>query len=713
MPNKSIKIFLASSSELKEDREQFRIFISVENDRLHTQGIYLELVQWEYFMDAISDTRLQNEYNTALKNCDIAVCLFFTKVGKYTAEEFDTAYQTFKVIGKPKIWTYFKDGPVNTGIITDTLLTLLNFKKKLSDLGHFYTIYTGIDNLKYHFKTQLDKILPDVISEVSAEKEENVPSSVNLITIQNSKNPVIHSSISGQNVQIGDNIYHIYESREKQVKFPTGFSLLIPPKPESVSASKIKYQDYLQSNNLPYISRDNFKNNNKELENFITETTVVQNVLNSEIYDGGIIFGEGGIGKTRFMLEMGQLALADGWIVLRVNPSVSTIEELKPYLLTKHKYLLLFDYIEESKSFSSDIVNQLKGDDDDFTLKVLANCRYTYRSSSKFPSADDFFPVEFRDDAEQKAYEIYVTGKILKEVKENLTIKSKGFFSMKVSFAVFLRFLLYSQKVKTSDVREVNSFKEWIKKRLCLTFGVKAFSDIDEQIFYLLALMPANNEQTEIFYEEPKLKAAIQKLKADGWIEETENDSLRVIHDTIVDEVLIIHFDITHDAKREIKSLLKFAIHFKKSANFLRSLERIMGHSIMPDKGYFYQLFSEGIQKQPNDFDMIKNMFGVTSLLDEGNRIDLLTNNAIFFKDYIEDINFGKSLSFILNFASKSKILEDKKDILGTVFNIWYEKNPNFLNHSGIAYRHGFFTKSLLGQKQYKDSVPLRTLFLT
>jgi hypothetical protein len=58
MSLKTIKIFLASSSELKADRDEFRIFISRENDRLHKQGIYLEILQWEYFLDAISDTRL-------------------------------------------------------------------------------------------------------------------------------------------------------------------------------------------------------------------------------------------------------------------------------------------------------------------------------------------------------------------------------------------------------------------------------------------------------------------------------------------------------------------------------------------------------------------------------------------------------------------------------------------------------------------------------
>ncbi len=157
---RTIRIFIASSSELKEDRDQFRMFISKENDRLHSKGMYLELVQWENFLDAISDTRLQDEYNNAIRECDIVLCLFFTKVGKYSGEEFDTAYQVFKDRGKPTIWTYFKNAPINTSSITDEINTLLAFKKKIGDLGHFYTEYTNIDNLINKYRTQLDKFLP-------------------------------------------------------------------------------------------------------------------------------------------------------------------------------------------------------------------------------------------------------------------------------------------------------------------------------------------------------------------------------------------------------------------------------------------------------------------------------------------------------------------------------------------------------------------------
>lgn len=158
---RTLKIFLASSSELKEDRDALRLFISLENDRLNEKGanIYLQLVQWEYFLDTVSDTSSQTEYNKALKECDIVLSLFFSKAGKYTQEEFESAYQNFKDTGKPKIYAYFKDAPINTGSITDDVISLLNFRKRLQEIGHFPTSYTDIENLKVQFKRQLDKLI--------------------------------------------------------------------------------------------------------------------------------------------------------------------------------------------------------------------------------------------------------------------------------------------------------------------------------------------------------------------------------------------------------------------------------------------------------------------------------------------------------------------------------------------------------------------------
>ncbi|ACF11461.1 conserved hypothetical protein [Chlorobaculum parvum NCIB 8327] len=98
---------------MREDRDAFDLYFRQQNDRLRKVGLYLEIVRWENFLDAMSSTRMQNEYNEAIRNCDLFVSLFKTKTGKYTEEEFDVAHQTFKDTGKPLIYTWFKDAYVS------------------------------------------------------------------------------------------------------------------------------------------------------------------------------------------------------------------------------------------------------------------------------------------------------------------------------------------------------------------------------------------------------------------------------------------------------------------------------------------------------------------------------------------------------------------------------------------------------------------------
>jgi hypothetical protein len=76
---RTIRIFLASSSELREDRDAFELRMRQLNDRLRNRGIYLKIERWEHFLDAMSETRLQDEYNRAIRKCDVFVSLFFTK----------------------------------------------------------------------------------------------------------------------------------------------------------------------------------------------------------------------------------------------------------------------------------------------------------------------------------------------------------------------------------------------------------------------------------------------------------------------------------------------------------------------------------------------------------------------------------------------------------------------------------------------------------
>ena len=199
------RIFLASSSELKEDREQFEIFINRKNKDWVAKGVFLELIVWEDFLDAVSQTRLQDKYNKAIRECDLFVMLFCTKVGQYTEEEFETAFKHFKSTNKPFIFTYFKDTEISPGTANQqALMSLWAFQKKLAALGHFYTRYKNIDELQLHFNRQLDKLAANGFIELKPNQDE--PAIPTGTTIRNSKNVVAGSHINtgGGDFSVGD-----------------------------------------------------------------------------------------------------------------------------------------------------------------------------------------------------------------------------------------------------------------------------------------------------------------------------------------------------------------------------------------------------------------------------------------------------------------------------------------------------------------------------
>jgi len=171
----TIKIFLASSAELSNDRKEFENFIGRENKRLQPQGIFLHLDIWEDFIDAISATRLQDEYNNAIKSCDIFVMLFFMKVGMYTSEEFDHALEQFKKENKPFIYTYFKNANIKfADLKREEANSVWDFQDKLKSLGHFQTIYENEADLKLHFKEQLDKLFAEGLLKLPPQKDTKI-----------------------------------------------------------------------------------------------------------------------------------------------------------------------------------------------------------------------------------------------------------------------------------------------------------------------------------------------------------------------------------------------------------------------------------------------------------------------------------------------------------------------------------------------------------
>ena len=106
---KKIKIFLASSNELKHEREQFEIEIYRKCKSWLNKGVFLSLDIWEDMSARMSKEGSQSEYNKYVKDADLFVFLAFSKVGMYTEEEFEKAFGEFQSKDKPFIFYLFQN----------------------------------------------------------------------------------------------------------------------------------------------------------------------------------------------------------------------------------------------------------------------------------------------------------------------------------------------------------------------------------------------------------------------------------------------------------------------------------------------------------------------------------------------------------------------------------------------------------------------------
>lgn len=151
----STRIFLASSFELKDDRAAFRELVMEQNNVWHEQGAFLQVVGCEHFFDAMSRTRLQDEYNAAIRDCDVFVMLFHTKVGQYTREEFEVAHAQFKATGKPLVYAYFKTAKADKLVDAADQQSLDDFRAHLNQIEQDVRRYENVEGLQLHFLQQL------------------------------------------------------------------------------------------------------------------------------------------------------------------------------------------------------------------------------------------------------------------------------------------------------------------------------------------------------------------------------------------------------------------------------------------------------------------------------------------------------------------------------------------------------------------------------
>ena len=149
---KTIKVFVASSEELCEERKELSDLFAHLNRVFKCRGIELEISKWEFLDESMGPLRKQEEYNREIKTCDMCLVLYWTKIGDYTSEELQTAYNELLAGRKPyKLYIYFKEvGEIGKDVVDFKA----SFEKRY---GHFYCKYENIDTLfTVRFRNDID-----------------------------------------------------------------------------------------------------------------------------------------------------------------------------------------------------------------------------------------------------------------------------------------------------------------------------------------------------------------------------------------------------------------------------------------------------------------------------------------------------------------------------------------------------------------------------
>ncbi|MDD3036709.1 hypothetical protein [Bacteroides sp.] len=103
-----VRVFLASSEELKQDREAITQLIQKLND-VYDGKIIFKLEIWEHFDNGYNGIPSQDRYDEKVKTSQLFIALFHRKAGRYTIEELYEARKTQQKQGFPTIYVFQKN----------------------------------------------------------------------------------------------------------------------------------------------------------------------------------------------------------------------------------------------------------------------------------------------------------------------------------------------------------------------------------------------------------------------------------------------------------------------------------------------------------------------------------------------------------------------------------------------------------------------------
>ena len=174
----TIKIFLASSEELKHERLVIAEQVANMNRTLANQDITLRLVKWEYLDSSMGVQHKQEDYNDYLVDCDMCFALFWTRFGMYTEIEFEKSLKELNSNGNIRhLSVLFKESTTKSD-------ELRAFEKKCTEehptLCH---TFKDDDTLKDLFNAEVERFISEN-THIDNEKDDEIESKSSIQTVR-------------------------------------------------------------------------------------------------------------------------------------------------------------------------------------------------------------------------------------------------------------------------------------------------------------------------------------------------------------------------------------------------------------------------------------------------------------------------------------------------------------------------------------------------
>ena len=206
---KKIKIFIGSSiTEFEGERKDLELFMRrISDDFEDTYDIKLQPLLCEDEDTAMTKERKQDVFNNLVRGSDMCFFIFYTKAGRFTVEELETAYEKFKGSEnkRPKVYVYFKK--VTSDIAED--ISIIELKDKLDgEYKQYYGSFEHVDTLKL-------RILENLTEQEM--KDFNVKQETETVYGGEGEKPVFNLKVNGKKVLTLNDISEFANSEELKV----------------------------------------------------------------------------------------------------------------------------------------------------------------------------------------------------------------------------------------------------------------------------------------------------------------------------------------------------------------------------------------------------------------------------------------------------------------------------------------------------------------